>query len=79
LRNAANIVHLFDVVILDWLVIYKITPKFLYKIFPGTEDCQGYKEFGFNKMEHVKNFIGTIAGGLVLAGIAYEVMKWFVW
>jgi hypothetical protein len=72
-------VHLFDVVILDWLVICKIIPKFLYKIFPGTEDCQGYKEFGFNKMEHVKHFIGTIAGGLVLAGIAYEVMKWFVW
>jgi hypothetical protein len=74
-----NIVHLFDVIILDWLIICKITPKLLYKVFPGTEDCQGYKEFGFNQMKHVNNFVGTVVGGLALAGIAYGVMKWLVW
>jgi hypothetical protein len=74
-----NIVHFFDVIVLDWLIICKITPKFLYKVFPGTEDCQGYKEFGFNKLEHVKNFAGTVVGGLVLSGIAHGIMKWLVW
>jgi hypothetical protein len=74
-----NSVHLFDVIILDWLIIHKITPKFLYKVFPGTKDSQGYKEFGFNKMEHVNNFIGTLVGGLVLAGMAYGVMQWLIW
>jgi hypothetical protein len=74
-----NSVHLFDVLILDWLIIARITPKFLYTLFPGTEGCTGYKEFGFNKMEQVKNFGGTVVGSLALAGIAYGVMKWFVW
>jgi hypothetical protein len=74
-----NIVHLFDVIILDWLIICKITPKLLYKVFPGTEDSQGYKEFGFNRKEHVYNFVGTVVGSLALAGIAYGVMKWLIW
>jgi hypothetical protein len=74
-----NIVHLFDVVILDWWIISKVTPKILYRIFPGTENSQGYKKFGFNIKEHVKNFIGTVIGGIALAGIAYGILLLSVW
>jgi hypothetical protein len=74
-----NVVHLFDIIILDWLMIYKITPKFLYRLFPGTENSLGYKEYGFNTREHIKNFIGTIVGGLALSGISFEILNWLIW
>ncbi len=56
--SAAGVIFLFNLVdwlILDWLIVCTITPKFM--MLPGTEGMAGYKNYGM----HFRGFlIGTI-------------------
>jgi hypothetical protein len=56
--SAAGVIFLFNLVdwlILDWLIVCTITPKFM--VLPGTEGMAGYKNYGI----HFRGFlIGTI-------------------
>jgi len=55
-----------DLVILDWLIISKITPKFV--IIPGTLK-EDYKDFSHHFKGHAKSLIVIIPIFLVLAAI----------
>lgn len=61
------IFNLWDLLILDWLIVCTFTPKFA--IIPGTEGAAGYKDYAF----HFRGFlIGTVlstVAGLIVAGI----------
>ncbi len=57
-----------DVFILDWLIISRITPKFV--IIPGTEE-QDYKDFSHHFKGHMKATIGMVLLGLIMAGIIW--------
>lgn len=56
-----------DLVLLDWLVISKITPKFV--IIPGT-DKKDYKDFSHHYIGHAKAAIPMIILALIIAGLA---------
>lgn len=53
-----------DLVILDWLIISKITPRFV--IIPGTE-ANDYKDFSHHYKGHVWGTIGLTVLSVVLA------------
>ncbi len=62
---------LFDLIIIDWLIICTWRPKAL--VYPGTEDCAGWRDYGF----HVKEQLQPKAL-LVLVG-ASSVIGLLVW
>ncbi|MFN8580190.1 MAG: hypothetical protein U0163_04330 [Gemmatimonadaceae bacterium] len=53
--------NLFDLLVLDWLIVCAITPKFL--VVPGSEGAAGYKDYLF----HVRGLLVGTGGGVVLA------------
>ena len=55
----------FDIVCLDWLLITKT--HFFQHIFPVTEGCEGYHQFGFNRKTQARQCIGVMVISLVLA------------
>ncbi len=55
-----------DLVILDWLIISKITPRFV--IIPGTE-VRDYKDFSHHYKGHAKAAILLIPLSLIIAAI----------
>jgi hypothetical protein len=61
--SAAGVVFLFNLVdwlILDWLIVCTITPKFM--VLPGTEGMVGYKNYGM----HFRGFlIGTVLAAVI--------------
>lgn len=54
-----------DLVILDWLIVSKITPKFV--IIPGTDE-EDYKDFSHHYQAHVRAAVPLALGCVVLAG-----------
>ena len=56
-----------DLVILDWLVISKITPKFV--IIPGSE-AKDYKDFSHHYKAHAKAAVIIVFIALALAAVA---------
>jgi hypothetical protein len=55
-----------DVIILDWIIVNKITPKFV--IIPGTEK-DDYKDFSHHYKGHIKASIIQLIICILLAGI----------
>jgi len=55
-------VSMFDLIVLDWLIFYTWTPKFL--VLSGTEGFTGYKDFH----PHLKAQL--ITGNILIAGFA---------
>jgi hypothetical protein len=55
-----------DLVILDWLIVTKITPKFV--VIPGSEK-QDYKDFSHHFKGHAKSLVVIIPILLLVAGI----------
>lgn len=43
---------LFDLIIIDWLIICTWRPKAL--VYPGTEDCAGWRDYGFHVKEQLQ-------------------------
>ncbi|MHA2054619.1 MAG: hypothetical protein ACW99F_13595 [Candidatus Hodarchaeales archaeon] len=67
--NIVILIFLFflgDLIILDWLIISKITPSFV--IIPGS-DVTDYKDFLHHYKDHVKAILPILVLGMVFAGI----------
>lgn len=62
-------ISLFDLVVIDWLVLNTITPQ--WTVFPGTEGFAGYKDYGFHGRAHLKALPGLAIAAALLAGLAY--------
>ena len=57
-----------DLVILDWLIVSKITPRFV--IIPGSEKAD-YKDFSHHYKAHARAAIRQILLCLVIAGVVW--------
>ncbi len=57
-----------DLVILDWLIVSKVTPKFV--IIPGSEEAD-YKDFSHHYKAHAKAALGLILVCLIIASIVW--------
>jgi hypothetical protein len=55
-----------DLVLLDWLLVSRITPRFV--IIPGSVD-EDYKDFSHHYRGHAKAVIPMILLGLLIAGV----------
>jgi hypothetical protein len=63
-----------DLVILDWLIVSKITPRFV--VIPGSEK-QDYKDFSHHLKGHVKSLVVIIPVLLIVATIiSFAPSKW---
>ncbi len=60
-------ITLFDLVVIDWLVLNTITPR--WAVFPGTEGFAGYKDHGFHGRAHLKALPALLIGAALAAGI----------
>lgn len=65
LFTAANMVDLF---ILDWLIVSKITPRFV--IIPGSK-VEDYKDFSHHYKGHARATIGMVFISLIMAGVIW--------
>jgi hypothetical protein len=67
--GVAFIFNLVDLLLLDWMLVCTITPKFV--VIPGTEGVAGYKNYSY----HFRGFlIGTVVSavaGLVIAAVVF--------
>jgi len=57
-----------DLVILDWLIVSKITPPFV--IIPGTEEAD-YKDFSHHYRGHARAVIPLLLVSVVISGIVW--------
>ena len=57
-----------DLVILDWLIVSKITPEFV--IIPGTEEAD-YKDFSHHYKAHLRAAVPLVLVCIVFAGIVW--------
>jgi hypothetical protein len=55
-----------DMVILDWIVVSKITPRFV--VIPGSEKAD-YKDFSQHFRAHAKAAVGLVLVALIMAAI----------
>lgn len=66
-----------DLLVMDWLIICRITPKWV--IIRGTEGCKGYHDY----MYHFKGFligcIYTVIMSLIISGIDYALLRFLIW
>ena len=59
--------NLLDLVLLDWLLLMTLKPKFM--ILPGTEGMAGYSDYGF----HFRKFLNGIVFTFILSGIVIAI------
>lgn len=57
----------FDIICLDWWLITK--SHFFQKVFPETEGCEGYRQFGFNRKKQLARLIAFPIVSLIIAWI----------
>ncbi|MCR5098923.1 MAG: hypothetical protein K6B14_08245 [Lachnospiraceae bacterium] len=73
----AMIWNVVDLLVMDWIIICRITPKWV--VIKGTEGCEGYHDY----MYHFKGFligcIYTTVLSIVISGIVYALLKFLIW
>jgi hypothetical protein len=65
--------NLVDLVIIDWLIMAMIQPKFV--IVPGTEGMAGYRDYAFHFRAFLKGTVGMLVISLISAGVTIWVMQ----
>jgi len=59
--------NLFDLLLLDWLIVVAIRPKFM--ILPGTEGLPGYADYGIHFRGFLIGVMITFVASLLVAGV----------
>lgn len=62
-----SVFNLLDWLVLDWLIVVAICPKFI--ILPGTEGMAGYKDYGFHFRGFLIGCVIIFFTSLLVAGI----------
>lgn len=57
----------FDIVFFDWFILTRT--RFFQHFFPETEGCRGWKEFGFNRKQQIRQCIAIPVCCLICAFI----------
>ena len=69
--------NVIDLLVMDWLIICTITPKWV--VIEGTEGCRGYKDY----MYHFKGFligcVYTTIMAAMIAGVDYLILRFLIW
>ena len=69
--------NVIDLLVMDWLIICTITPKWV--VIEGTEGCRGYKDY----MYHFKGFligcVYTTIMAVMIAGVDYLILRFLIW
>jgi len=65
--------NLFDLLIIDWLLICVITPKFV--IIPGTEGNKGYNDYGFHFLAFLKGTIITLVMAFLISFVIITTLR----
>lgn len=66
-----------DLIVVDWLLVCTITPDWL--ILPGTKGCKGYKDYKFHFIGFLQGSIYISIAALLMAGLAYLILKFVIW
>ena len=53
-----------DWLVLDWLIVCAITPKFM--VYPGTEGAKGYKDYKFHFIGFLKGSVISLISSLII-------------
>lgn len=66
-----------DLLIMDWLIICLITPKWV--VIEGTEGCKGYKDY----MYHLRGFfigcVYMVIIAVIFAAMSWGILHFFIW
>ena len=69
--------NVMDLFIMDWLLVCTITPDWL--VLPGTKGCKGYKDYRFHFIGFLQGCIYISLTALIMAGIAFLILRYFIW
>ena len=61
------VIKAFDIICLDYLLLTKT--HFFQRFFPETEGCAGWKAFGYNRKQQIRQCILILIGSLITAWI----------
>lgn len=61
--------NLWDLLVLDWLIICTITPAFV--VIPGTEGMPGYKDYRHHVVAFLTGALSSIVIAAIIAGLVY--------
>ncbi len=68
--------NVIDLLIMDWLIICLITPKWV--IISGTEGCKGYKDYFYHFKGFLIGCVYTTIIALLFAGIDYAILRFII-
>jgi len=66
-----------DLLIMDWLIVCTITPKWV--VIKGTEKCKGYKDYFFHFKGFLLGCVYTMIMALLFSGIDYAILRFLIW
>lgn len=69
--------NVIDLLIMDWLIVCTITPKWI--VLRGTEGCKGYKDYFFHFKGFLVGCVYTALMALLFSGIDYAVLRFLIW
>ena len=58
-------IKLFDIVALDYFLLTKT--HFFQHYFPETEGCKGWKDFGYNRKQQMRQIVMIVIGSVITA------------
>ena len=59
--------NLWDLLIIDWLIVVAIQPKWI--IIPGSEGMAAYNDYGFHLRAFCKGTLGIVIASALIAGL----------
>lgn len=59
------VIKIFDIVCLDYFLLTK--SHFFQHYFPETEGCEGWKQFGYNRSQQLKQCVKIVIGSFITA------------
>ena len=66
-----------DLLVMDWLIVCTITPKWV--VIRGTEGCKGYKDYLFHFKGFLIGCVYTTIMAVLFSGIDYVILCFLIW
>ncbi len=66
-----------DLLVMDWLIVCTITPKWV--VIRGTEGCKGYKDYLFHFKGFLIGCVYTTIMAVFFSGIDYGILSFWIW
>ena len=65
-----------DLLVMDWLIVCTITPKWV--VIRGTEGCKGYKDYLFHFKGFLIGCVYTAIMAVLFSGIDYAILRFLI-